>query len=403
MHNATEQSVADVSKPKIFIRLQYIIFESFNFFICLNGISIDYNILGQLYLLELGITVTNGFIKRKKTVNILSAVIFTLILNLNTVFAKNTPIFLVYHRFGESSYPSTNTTIKQLESHIKELQKKKYTVLPIDKIMEKIKSGQNLKDRTIGISIDDGYKSIYEVAWPRFREANLPFTVFLSTKSIDQKNKNSLTWSQIREMKNQGVIFGNHSHSHLHMPNNKISINANDISLANRRFNAEIGITPSLFAYPYGEFSRELENLVKKYNFDAAFGQHSGVMSSLSNLFSIPRFSLNEQFGAIERFKLVINALPFSISDLTPWQHLVTKSNPPLIGFTFDDKKSKLDSLQCFTSNNGRAKLERLGDNRIEVRANQPFAKGRTRLNCTMRDKNNRWQWFGRMFFYPQT
>ena len=77
------------------------------------------------------------------------------------VMASNSAIFLVYHRFGQASSPSTNTTLKQLEQHIEELKAKKYNVLPVGEIIKKIKSGSMLRDRTIGITIDDGYKSIY--------------------------------------------------------------------------------------------------------------------------------------------------------------------------------------------------------------------------------------------------
>ena len=107
-----------------------------------------------------------NFIKR----NTLLIISFFLSIMPCYLFASSmsTPIFLVYHRFGERLFPTTNTTINQLEEQIETLSSNQYSVLPIEDIIDKYKSGSHMSDKTIGISIDDGYKSIYTEAWPRF-------------------------------------------------------------------------------------------------------------------------------------------------------------------------------------------------------------------------------------------
>ena len=37
---------------------------------------------------------------------------------------------------------------------------------------------------------------------------------------------------------------------------------------------------------------------------------------------------------------------------------------------------------------------------RVEIRLNRKLNKGRTRLNCTAKDKNGNWRWFGHQFIY---
>ena len=44
--------------------------------------------------------------------------------------------------------------------------------------------------------------------------------------------------------------------------------------------------------------------------FDAAFTQSSGVISSHLDKFAFPRFALNERYGGIDRFRLIVNAMP---------------------------------------------------------------------------------------------
>ncbi len=45
----------------------------------------------------------------------------------------------MYHRFGESNYPSTNISLKRFKEHIKELKKDKYTVLTLLEIISRLK------------------------------------------------------------------------------------------------------------------------------------------------------------------------------------------------------------------------------------------------------------------------
>ncbi len=314
-----------------------------------------------------------------------------------SIAAASSASVIMYHRFGEAGFPSTNTSIEQLNAHITELTSNNYKVLPLEKIVVKLKSGQALPNRTVGISIDDGYKSIYTTAWPRLKAANLPFTVFLATSHIDRRSSNHLNWDQIREMQKAGVEFGHHTVSHPHITKLNPQRLNHEIDYANQRFKKELGIQPKLFAYPYGEASLSIISTIKKNGFIAAFGQHSGVIGSTGDMFYLPRFSMNEAYGNIGRLRLAVNALPLKVTDITPLDHLIGDKNPPSIGFTVIESVGALDKLSCFLSHAGQSKIIKLGP-RIEVRTDKRFEKGRTRLNCTMPTKNNRWRWYGRQF-----
>ena len=72
---------------------------------------------------------------------------------------KNSATVFMYHKFGVSKYPSTSVTIDQLNSHIEELTKDKYTIKSLDFIIDTILNDGNLPENTIGISVDDADKS----------------------------------------------------------------------------------------------------------------------------------------------------------------------------------------------------------------------------------------------------
>jgi hypothetical protein len=114
-------------------------------------------------------------------------------------------------------------------------------------------------------------------------------------------------------------------------------------------------------------------------------------------MYELPRFAMNEKYGDMDRFLLAVNALPMPISDLSPKNPVISK-NPPSYGFSLSNRIEPKNAVRCFANNGLKADTRRLGKNRIEIRLNGPFLKGRGRINCTMAGNDNRWRWLGRQF-----
>lgn len=330
---------------------------------------------------------------------LLGALAFILGSEISSALASDSAVIFMYHRFGENKLPTTNIKLSQFDAHLAELKAGPYTVLPVPEIIARLKEKRPLPDRAIGITVDDAYRSFYKEAWPRLKKAGISVTLFVATDDIDRKRGGYMTWDQIRELAAEGVTIGHHTVHHTHLPRQNMNNNMWEIRNARARFEKELGKAPTLFAYPYGEGSQALEKLVKSSGFVAAFGQHSGVAHTSSNIFYLPRFSLSENYGSLDRFRLGANALALPVTDITPVDSQLGTQNPPAIGFTILPDFKGPKHLACYISRMGKAKLERLGDIRIEVRPAKPFPRGRTRLNCTARGKGNRWFWLGRQFF----
>ena len=304
----------------------------------------------------------------------------------------------MYHKFGISKYPSTNVTIEQFESHLEEFNKPKYNLRPLQFVIDSIQNDTILPENVISLTVDDADRSFYEVAWPRLKTLNFPVVLFINTSTISKSNKNYLNWDEIRQLKNEGVSIGSHSHTHNHL--NKYSVDElkEEIETSNRIFLKELGEIPSLFAFPYGETNLDLMNMIEDYNFKAAFGQHSGVINETSNMYYLPRFSINEKYGELERIKFISNTKGLGIYDFIPKDPVIVE-NPPYIGFSLLDQKIA-DKLQCFIyDSNGRVDSDLYVFNeRIEIRLNRKINKGRSRLNCTTKTSDNNWRWFGYQF-----
>ncbi len=304
---------------------------------------------------------------------------------------------IMYHRFGDSRYPSTNIKKEQFLKHINELLKPEYNVISIQKALLAINDIELIKDKSVVITIDDAYSSVYNYAWPIFKKHNLPFTLFISTDVIDNKTPGYMSWEEIRTLRDNGVTIGSQTKSHHHMFKLSKEKIIEELKISNKRFIDEIGSRPKIFAYPYGEYNLEVLEQVKLHGFVAAFGQHSGVAHKSLGMYELPRFAMNEKYGDMDRFLLAVNALPMPISELSPKNPVIFK-NPPNYGFTLSKKIEPKNAVRCFANNGLKANTKRLGKYRIEIRLNGPFSKGRGRINCTMAGYDNRWRWLGRQF-----
>ena len=345
---------------------------------------------------------TIGLSRMSAAAILIGVVITGLLGSIVSAQATDSAVVVMYHRFGESDLPSTNIRLEQFEAHIKELTGGPFSVMGLPELLSTLRNDKLLPDRAVAITIDDAFRSVYTEAWPRLRAAKLPMTLFVSTDDVDRNSKAYMTWDQIRELKAAGVTIGNHTASHLSMVKATSADNAKELLRSNARFRAELGSVPKLFAYPFGEYGLKLRNLIINTGFTAAFGQHSGVLHKDADQFFLPRFSMNEAYGGVARFRLAVNALPLPVRDVMPADPLLTRTNnPPFFGFSvFGNAINGLSKLKCYAAQ-GRARSDRLGRSRIEVRFERPFPVGRARINCTMPASKGRWRWYGMQFYTP--
>ena len=153
-------------------------------------------------------------------ISIISLFIFVLFINVNSNSDENNIKYysndegilsLMYHRFNESKYPSTNIQMEIFKDQIKIIKNSNYNFYNPNKFKENFSKSKNNKE--ILITIDDAFQSFYFEAWPYLKKNKIPFILFVSTKPVGKKGY--MTWDQIREIESKEFAFiGHHSHSH---------------------------------------------------------------------------------------------------------------------------------------------------------------------------------------------
>ena len=306
---------------------------------------------------------------------------------------------LMYHRFDENKYPSTNikmAVFKQQIEIIKDLNYNFYNPKNLEKNFHIVK-----KEKKILITIDDAFSSFYDVAWPFLKKKKIPFILFVSTKAVGKNGY--MSWAQIKELeKDSNVYIGNHSHTHDYLVNLTNNDFIKDIKLSNDSFIQNLGYNPIFFSYPFGEYNNFIKSHIAE-NFKFSFGQHSGVIDINKNKYELPRFAINEKYGDLERFKFLINLHPFQYRTLQPNEKYLTNNNPPKFSVEFFDEQKNLNNTNCFSDEGNKWDKSNIyfDKNILNINFREKFLFRRGRVNCSLND-NGIWRWFGVQFSVEQ-
>ena len=312
---------------------------------------------------------------------------------------------LAYSRIGEDHLPDQSLTRQQFDEHLAEIKQGDYNVISLPEALTAIENSQTLPDNTIVLTFDGAYKSAAEYAFPKLQAANVPFTVFYSADTLDRDDPEYTDWATLKQLaKADTATLATLPAIYDHIAYGDKTETLKAINRARQRHREEFKTEADYLAYPYGEYSTALTQLAQTQGYKAAFGLHSGVAHAGTDLFALPRFSMTERFGSIDRFRLTARAMPLPIVDLVP-ENMQLAAEPFKVGFTLSEELTH--PISCFIDGEQQQNAQRLGQ-RIEIRPTDPLTgETRIRLNCTMQgpktdDDEETWRWLGLLFHRAQ-
>ena len=308
-------------------------------------------------------------------------------------------ITLMYHRFEENKYPSTNIKIKDFADHLQMIKNQKIKFINPNQFEYNLQSEKN--SRKVLLTIDDAFLSFYENAWPLLKKEKIPFILFVNTREVGSFNY--MNWEQIREIsKEEFVHIGNHSHSHEYLIDQNKKLIRKDIIKSIKILKKEIGYNSDFFSYPFGEYSIEFKKIIINLGFKYAFGQHSGVIDETKDFFELPRFPINEKYGDKSRVDLLLKTLPLKYKNILPDEKYINNNtNPPNVIIEFYDNLINLKNINCYSNEQNKwrkSKISFLEKNKLQIILEDKFTTERGRINCSLKEKSGYWRWLGIQF-----
>ncbi len=237
------------------------------------------------------------------------------------------PTIFIYHHFGDKRYPTTNVSEENFREQMRYLAENGYQVLPLAEVVRSLRARLPLPAKAAVITIDDGYRSIYTVAWPILKSHGFPFTVFLYVEGIEKKYSNYLSWDEIREMQAAGVDFQDHSFSHQRLADWPLDWSEQkyrewiraDLARGVALLSERLGRRPRFFAIPYGEYNAIVREEAEVMGYDAVFTQDPGALSNATDPFLVPREPiLGKEWSTLAHFVKVLGRSDLPVAGLTP-------------------------------------------------------------------------------------
>ncbi|ARD44423.1 polysaccharide deacetylase family protein [Colwellia sp. PAMC 21821] len=324
-------------------------------------------------------------------------------------FTSFSTVILQYHHVSEDTPASTSIAPKQFDKHMQFLQDNNFKVIALSTLVDAIKEKKSLPDKTVVITFDDAYIDILTQGKPILDKHGFPFTIFINPGMVGQNTSHFLSWQQLKAMADDGVIIANHGMHHDSLARTPLGMttqawlakNSESLLRAEKIIEAETGQSWRYFAYPYGEFSPEVQQWVLENNF-VAFSQQSGPVGLNTDLTSIPRFPASQPYDQLSSLRDKLDSLPFNI-------HLEGKNQQTIfeqgestsfsINIVVDDFEP--DQLHCYISGLGRQKIQWQSDDLFTIDFSAPLPSGRVRCNCTAPSisEPGRYYWFSKPWF----
>jgi peptidoglycan/xylan/chitin deacetylase (PgdA/CDA1 family) len=215
-----------------------------------------------------------------------------------------------YHRFvNKVRRPDTEITPAAFEEQMKQLKDKQIAVIGMQDFLAWKRGEKNIPPHSAIITIDDGYKSGYEVAWPILKKYGYPVTMFVYTEGIKPgkySGGESMSWEQLAEMRDAGVDIQAHSVTHQDLrkpPYDRLAKRRlaqseyepwleNELAGSKQTIEQKLGVKVNCFAVPYGFYNEHVKEVAVKAGYEALFTVYGQKLTFGSPLDSLGRYMI---------------------------------------------------------------------------------------------------------------
>jgi peptidoglycan/xylan/chitin deacetylase (PgdA/CDA1 family)/GT2 family glycosyltransferase len=193
---------------------------------------------------------------------------------------------LMYHAIGRERESASRWVLPRLrfERQLAWLERRRYNVISLDEFVRARIEHRLPPPKSVVLTFDDGYADNVELALPALERHGFPATVFLVSAAGGSAN-----WDRAGETEGRALLtpaaarvldarlnFGAHSRTHPSLPSLEPSELEREVSGCRTELEAALAGPVTLFSYPYGERSPEVEQAVVKAGYVAACGIEPG-------------------------------------------------------------------------------------------------------------------------------
>lgn len=251
----------------------------------------------------------------KKVIIIITTILVLIIGTLFFIYREQSVAILGYHSFIESDkrveQNITNNMImdiKVFEEQLKYLKKHNYKTLTMVEFEYFHRGECEIPRKSVLITIDDGYQSNYDLAFPLLKKYKMNATVFYLGINEDGHNEQYMSKETLDKVQKEypNITIASHSYN-LHIEG---SINQSKEELIKDIKKQKEIVSTRYYAYPYGEHNKKMIDALKEEKYAMAFtfgpDKEHRKATRKDNKYKIPRLNISNDMP-MWKFKLRIN------------------------------------------------------------------------------------------------
>jgi peptidoglycan/xylan/chitin deacetylase (PgdA/CDA1 family) len=214
---------------------------------------------------------------------------------------------LVYHRIANSGpvgLKEYRLPVEAFEAQMSYLRQQGYHSVDLFEWSLGKLTGRPGSGRPILITFDDGYRDFIDLAWPVLHRQGLSAMVFVVTHKVGSVSDWDLSfgnpapllsWTQIRQLRREGVRFGSHTATHQRLSDIPIEDAIKEASWSRTLLQEQLGEEVHAIAYPWGVSDARIRKELIRYGYKFGLTTNFGIASSNDDLMALPRI---EVFGS---------------------------------------------------------------------------------------------------------
>jgi len=227
---------------------------------------------------------------------------------LSTERYQTVPV-LSYHKFSESHRDAMTVTGKAFEKQMGLLKTLGYRVVTLDEIYDFLDFKADLPEKSVAVTFDDGWRSMYDIAFPVLQKYGYRATLFVSTDMITGSRK-TLSWELIMEMMRGGIDVENHTVNHRNLEKMKegetleeyVRDLEQELVESAEIIREKTGRQVRYLAYPYGATNSLVVALAEKLGYRGALTVKRGANPFFVNNYRANRSMIFGDFS-LSRFE----------------------------------------------------------------------------------------------------
>ncbi len=190
---------------------------------------------------------------------------------------------LCYHRFSDTCNSSLCIPSQVFDDQMAYLKKNDYTTLSLNMLEQFIQFKQAVPPKSVVITIDDGYRSGYEIAAPILKKYGFTATLFVYSDFVEA-SRNAVTWEQLRQLKSEGFGIGSHTLSHGDLSRQKNGENEaahherirKELTESKAILDKELDQDTRFIAWPFGRYNTQVLKLSEETGYSLGFSVDRG-------------------------------------------------------------------------------------------------------------------------------